>query len=67
MALYHTTSEALSMALIRKLRPRGHSMTIAIPADLAKLMGLRPGDPFEFELVGGDRLLLKLARRGILS
>ncbi len=47
------------MGLTRKIRRIGNSLTIAIPSQLAEMMGLEAGDSLEFEYLGGDSLRLK--------
>ncbi len=47
------------MGLTRKLRKVGHSLTIAIPAQLAEMLGLEAGDLMEWQHLGGGALRLK--------
>ncbi len=47
------------MGLTRKLRKVGHSLTIAIPAQLAEMLGFEAGDLMEWEHMGGGALRLK--------
>jgi AbrB family looped-hinge helix DNA binding protein len=50
------------MALVRTLAERGNSLGLTIPAQLVQMLGWKPGDRVEVEAIGGDRILLKLAR-----
>ncbi len=50
------------MGLTRKLRKVGHSLTIAVPAQLAAMMGLKAGDTMEFDYLGNRTL--RLRKRG---
>ena len=47
------------MALTRRLRNRGRSVTVTIPHDLVRMMEIRPGDEVEIEALGRDQLLLR--------
>ncbi len=49
------------MKLTRKVRRVGHSLTVAIPSQLAVLLGLEAGDEVEFDYLG-DSLRLKKVR-----
>ncbi len=52
------------MGLTRKLQKVGHSLTVAVPAQLAGMFGLRAGDEMEFDRIGDWTLrLLKHRRR----
>ncbi len=47
------------MGLTRKLRKVGHSLTIAVPAQLADMLGMEAGDLMEWEHLGGGTLRLR--------
>ncbi len=47
------------MGLTRKLRKVGNSLTIAVPAQLADMLGLEAGDRMEWEHLGEGMLRLK--------
>ncbi len=49
------------MGLTRKLRKIGDSLIVAIPSQLAVLMGWAAGDQIEFDYLG-DSLRLKKAK-----
>ncbi len=49
------------MGLTRKLRKVGNSLTVAIPAQLASLMGWATSDMIEFDYLGDS---LRLKKRG---
>lgn len=50
------------MALVRKLRARGASLTVAVPSDLVRMLELHPGDAVEIQALGHDQLLLRVVR-----
>ncbi len=47
------------MGLTRKLRRVGNSLTVAVPAQLAEMLGMEAGDRMEWEHLGGGTLRLK--------
>ncbi len=53
----------IHMGLTRKLRRVGNSLTVAIPAQLAVLMGWAAGDQIEFDYLGDSRRLKPLRKR----
>lgn len=51
-----------SMGLTRKIRKVGDSPTVAIPAQLAPMLGLEAGDQLEFDHIGDGILRLRRAK-----
>ncbi len=49
------------MTLLRRVRKRGSSLTVVIPAHLASMLAWRPEDYLEIT-VAGDSLVLRRAR-----
>ncbi len=47
------------MGLTRKIRKVGNSLTVAIPAQLAEMLGLEAGDRMEFDHIGDGTLRLR--------
>ncbi len=47
------------MGLTRKLRKIGNSLTIAIPSQLAEMVGFKAGDHVEFDYLGEGVLRIK--------
>lgn len=56
------TRKVDKMSLIRKVRRIGNSLTIAIPSQLAEMMGLRAGDHVEYDYLGEGVLRVKTLR-----
>ena len=54
------------MGLTRKIRKVGNGLTVAIPAQLAVMLGMKVGDRMEWEHLGGGTLRLK-KRKGVLT
>lgn len=52
------------MALIRHVRKSGGSLSLPIPADFAKVLDLKPGDPMEFSPEGKDAFRIRKAQEG---
>ncbi len=51
-----------SMGLTRKLRKVGDSLIVAVPSQLAGMLGLKAGDWMEWEHLGEGSLRLKKVR-----
>ncbi len=49
------------MALVRKLRRVGNSLSVIVPADFVKAMGLAEGDAIEFLVTGRDEFRIRKA------
>ncbi len=47
------------MGLTRKVRRVGNSLTVAIPSQLAEMVGLEAGSEVEFDHIGDGTLRLK--------
>ncbi len=47
------------MGLTRRIRKVGHSLTIAIPAQLAAMLGIEAGDEMEFDHIGDGALRIR--------
>ncbi len=50
------------MGLTRKIRKVGNSLTVAIPAQLAEMLGMKAGDQLEFDHIGEGTLRLRKVR-----
>ncbi len=50
------------VSLVRKVRRIGNSLTIAIPSQLAEMMGVRAGDHVEYDYLGEGVLKIKTLR-----
>ena len=50
------------MALVRKIRKVGHSLTVVIPAHLAAMVDFEEGDEIEFDHIGDGSLRLRKMR-----
>ncbi len=54
--------EAVLLALVRKLRRVGNSLSVIVPADFVKAMGLAEGDAIEFLVTGRDEFRIRRAQ-----
>ena len=50
------------MALIRKLRRVGNSLSVIVPSGFVKAMGLSAGDGIEFLVTGRDEFRIRKAQ-----
>jgi antitoxin component of MazEF toxin-antitoxin module len=51
--------EAETVPLVVKVRDRGHSVSVVIPAQIARAMDLGKGTSLQVEIVGVDMLTLR--------
>lgn len=54
---------APKVPLTRKLRRRGHSLAVVLPADLVAMLGWTETDEIQFETIGSDQVLLRRRSR----